>query len=310
MVTVCPLCKTSICFNSPGHVDGVKIRCSSCSSLFRFVRRIGHGTSNSTAQRRPGCSKLRVVVASEQKSFCSSVAGILPEERFDLVYCHDGRIALQIISRLNPDAALIDVALPGMYGFEVCESVRDNPALASVKLVLIATVHDNRRYVRSPASLYGADAVIEPERLSGSLKQLIEELAVPAAEIPAAVAAEPGRPQSTESDPPAVSSASCTATDVRQRVAAPDHLSAEHKKAQRLARLIVSDIALYNPSLINEGVRDGNLFDLLADDVREANALFRRRVPEDVRNCSSYLDDAFSDLIARKRYELNCGLRT
>ena len=52
------------------------------------------------------------------------------------------------------------------------------------------------------------------------------------------------------------------------------------EKARRLARNIVSDIALYNQSKVEEGVQDGTFFELLAKEIGEGRRLFKERFPE------------------------------
>jgi hypothetical protein len=77
-----------------------------------------------------------------------------------------------------------------------------------------------------------------------------------------------------------------------------------HEKAKRLARLIVSDIVLYNQATVEEGIRNDNFFELMSHDVQEARNLYASRVPEEIRKDTTYLDDAFNDLIERKRREI------
>lgn len=76
-------------------------------------------------------------------------------------------------------------------------------------------------------------------------------------------------------------------------------------KARRLARLIVSDIALYYRKSVEQGVKEGNFYEVLAHEVREARSLYERRVPEEIRNATTYLDEAFAELILKTRKELN-----
>ena len=49
-------------------------------------------------------------------------------------------------------------------------------------------------------------------------------------------------------------------------------------KARRLARTIVSDIALYNRDEIRKGMRDDNIFDLLAEEIERGRKLYVSRV--------------------------------
>jgi DNA-binding response OmpR family regulator len=75
----------------------------------------------------------------------------------------------------------------------------------------------------------------------------------------------------------------------------------EIEKARRFARLIVSDIALYNQDLVAEGLRKGTFFDLLQEDIAEGRSLYDDRVPETIRKTKDYYQEAFDDFISSKK---------
>lgn len=76
---------------------------------------------------------------------------------------------------------------------------------------------------------------------------------------------------------------------------------AEIEKARKFARLIVSDVALYNQEAVAEGLRNGTFYELLRDDIAEGRALYERRVPEAVRATRDYYQEAFDHFIASKK---------
>ncbi len=80
--------------------------------------------------------------------------------------------------------------------------------------------------------------------------------------------------------------------------------SPEEEKAKRLARIIVSDIALYNADSIKEGIQKGNFYELLKRDIEEGYKLFKERVPAPIRESHDYLKDALEQLVANKKKEL------
>ena len=75
----------------------------------------------------------------------------------------------------------------------------------------------------------------------------------------------------------------------------------EIEKARRFARLIVSDIALYNQDIVAEGLRKGTFFELLQDDITEGRSLYDNRVPEAVRMTKDYYQEAFDEFIASNK---------
>jgi hypothetical protein len=67
-----------------------------------------------------------------------------------------------------------------------------------------------------------------------------------------------------------------------------------------LARAISSDLALYNEDKIAEGVRNDNLFDVMADEVQEGRDLYQSRVAPELFARNLY-DRAIIDLLVRSK---------
>ena len=78
----------------------------------------------------------------------------------------------------------------------------------------------------------------------------------------------------------------------------------ERDRAERLARIIVSDVSLYYQDRIDEGILRGNWSDLLATEIREARRLFSERFPSPEIKNSKILEAAFLDLLEKRRQEL------
>jgi CheY-like chemotaxis protein len=231
---------------------------------------------------------------------------------------NDGLEAMKAIEAEKPAAVLLDVALPSMYGFEICEAVRRNQALDNVKLILVASIYDKTKYKRTPTSLYGADAYIEKHHIPDSLSALIKKLVANAPDDGQAStdlttkdgddagdeAVQRGEEKSREQlrrD----EELTTTLPSVSLPGISPDEFSEAGVKAKRLARIIVSDILLYNQDKVMDGIRNGSFYELLKDEIREGKALYTRRVPKEIAEGTTFLDDAFEQLIASKRREMD-----
>jgi len=335
MLIVCPNCKNRFDIDEASATPDKKLRCSSCRAVFRLVRRpavpaqaaaqapaapavpvapvapvapassMVRAAAPVSAPVAPPAGRIRVVVANESLPFCDAVAKILAAEPFEILICTDGKQALDTVERVRPELLLLDVALPTMFGFEVCERARQNPELAGLKIVLIASIYDKTRYKRSPNSLYGADDYLEKHHIPDSLIPMIYRLVCGSAPPP--TAPSPSELALQEKSRTEIRQAEVSQTEGEQQGrldTGQTELSDAQLKARRLARIIVSDISLYSQAKVEQGVREGNFYVILADDIREGELLYRQRVPESVRETSSYLTDAFEDLIAKKRAEL------
>jgi predicted Zn finger-like uncharacterized protein len=68
-------------------------------------------------------------------------------------------------------------------------------------------------------------------------------------------------------------------------------LSAARAQAERLARIIVSDIVLYNEEKFSAAVRSGGVLEAMRDELQEGRALFRERIDVQVRDERDFLAD-------------------
>jgi predicted Zn finger-like uncharacterized protein len=85
------------------------------------------------------------------------------------------------------------------------------------------------------------------------------------------------------------------------RVGAPaDPLTAERAQAERLARIIVSDIVLYNEEKFTAAIRSGNALEALSNELEEGRALFRERIDARIREERDFLADELAR-VARTR---------
>ncbi len=69
------------------------------------------------------------------------------------------------------------------------------------------------------------------------------------------------------------------------------------ERAKRLARAIVSDIAMYNPDKVKEGIENDSLFEALEDEFEEGRELFRTRVTPEVFDNHNFFDMAIVDVL-------------
>ncbi len=73
-----------------------------------------------------------------------------------------------------------------------------------------------------------------------------------------------------------------------------------HDAAQRLARIIISDIALYNQKNVEEGLRQGNFTEALKSELEEGKKLYRERVSPEILNSTNYFETAVQEFISKR----------
>jgi hypothetical protein len=120
----------------------------------------------------------------------------------------------------------------------------------------------------------------------------------PAPEPPKPAAAAPAaedRP-STQYIPPA--------NLARGGAAGPQNDDAKkHDEARRFARLLVSEIKLYNESKVDQGRKNSDLYERLKEDIDRSRQMYDERISDDVRKVSNYFYDELVRILADGRAE-------
>jgi len=298
MFISCPHCKTRFRFDEQkvGN-DGLKLRCSKCAAIFRLA-----------ADKEARGGRLTVLVAHESAEFCAAVEKVLAAEPFDIISCHDGKEAIDLVFRFKPDVVLLNVALPTLYGFQVCEALRGNPETSATKIILLAAIYDKTKYKRSPQSLYGADDYIEQHHIPDALAAMIYRLATDIREVaPDSFPITDELPTSPESITPAEADRQESA---RMELKNPSPVEAQdagehlYKVAKQLARSIVSDISLYREVELEEAIRTDALELCLGLEIKDGRAIYERKLPEFASFPKDFYAEALAELISQKKREM------
>jgi len=86
------------------------------------------------------------------------------------------------------------------------------------------------------------------------------------------------------------------------------HLINSQEAAARLARTIISDIALYNKDKISSGLKNDNIFDLLDKELKEGLALYRSRLTPEMDEKNSYFNRAIVDILIKRNSNIDSDI--
>jgi DNA-binding response OmpR family regulator len=96
-------------------------------------------------------------------------------ESINVITCHDATSAMSQFSETAPDAVITDVIMPGKDGYEVCQFIKGDAALAKTPVILMSGVVD--RNVAEKAIAAKADELIrkpfQPQELLARVKNLL-----------------------------------------------------------------------------------------------------------------------------------------
>ena len=87
-----------------------------------------------------------------------------------------------------------------------------------------------------------------------------------------------------------------------------DRIVDNPKLAFRLDRSIVSDIALYNPEKVKEGIKNDSVFEVLAEDLEEGREHFYGRVSPDLPDRAHLYDRAIVDVMIKQAGKIESSI--
>ena len=84
----------------------------------------------------------RILAVDDNKQNLSLLERALTSAQYAVVTAEDGPTALKLIGSAAPDLVLLDVMMPGMSGYEVCQHIRANEATCLLPVVMLTALTD------------------------------------------------------------------------------------------------------------------------------------------------------------------------
>ena len=111
----------------------------------------------------------KILVVDDTPHNVKLLADLLAVKGYDVITAASGSEALDQIERHRPDLVLLDVVMPGMSGYEVCQRVREDSATATLPVVMVTALDPGSERVKGIEA--GADDFItkpinQPELLA------------------------------------------------------------------------------------------------------------------------------------------------
>lgn len=130
--------------------------------------------SKSWSKRQPArTGGRRILVVDDNRDAADSLAVILPWIGHEVRVAYDGRSALEAAQEFVPDTVLLDIAMPGMNGYEVAQRLRRELGLETVLLIAMTGFCQPEDRQRSQAAGFHAHCVkpVDLETLQAILSQ-------------------------------------------------------------------------------------------------------------------------------------------
>lgn len=94
-------------------------------------------------------AKPRILVVDDEPDVVDLIKRILESDQFEVISAYDGISALDYAETENPDLILLDIMMPIMSGYEVCEQLKANPHTKDIPIVCLSSAHTMDASARS-----------------------------------------------------------------------------------------------------------------------------------------------------------------
>ncbi len=119
----------------------------------------------------------KILIVDDEPSIIVPVQFLMEQNGYDVMVAFSGEEAMEIIAEKKVDLILLDIMLPVIDGFEVCQRVRENPRWNKIKIILLTALGSDANVEKGLA--LGADAYITKPfsniEIVDKVKELLEE---------------------------------------------------------------------------------------------------------------------------------------
>jgi CheY-like chemotaxis protein len=117
----------------------------------------------------------KILVVDDEPDVVAMIERTLKAEGYIIVKAFDGIGALDLVASEKPDLILLDIMMPMMSGYEVCEQLKANPQTQHIPVVCLTSAHAAN--VRSQSQRVGAVTVVSkpfmPAELVAQIKRYL-----------------------------------------------------------------------------------------------------------------------------------------
>jgi len=115
-----------------------------------------------------------ILIVDDEPNVVMPIQFLMEQQGYRVMIAERGEDALDLIYQYEPDLVLLDILLPGIDGYEVCEIIRLNPNYRNVKIIFLTA--KGREVEIAKGLALGADAYITKPYSNAELVAAVKEL--------------------------------------------------------------------------------------------------------------------------------------
>ena len=93
----------------------------------------------------------RILIADDNPANCELLEAYLSELDCEIAIAEDGQVALDKVASFKPDLILLDVMMPKLSGFEVCQKIKSDSDLKKIMVLMVTALNEFCLLYTSPS---------------------------------------------------------------------------------------------------------------------------------------------------------------
>lgn len=116
----------------------------------------------------------KILIVDDEPAIVIALQFLMEQQGYNVTTAQRGEFALDSIYQYKPDLVLLDIMLPGIDGYEVCEIIRLNPEYRYTKIIFLTAKSSEVEIAKGLA--LGGDAYITKPFLNDELVAKVKEI--------------------------------------------------------------------------------------------------------------------------------------
>lgn len=86
----------------------------------------------------------KILIADDNLQNCELLEAYLSEsgETYEIAMAEDGAKTIAEVERFHPDLILLDIMMPKLSGYEVCQRLKQNPATRGIPILMVTALNE------------------------------------------------------------------------------------------------------------------------------------------------------------------------
>jgi len=84
----------------------------------------------------------KILIADDNQANCELLEAYLAQLDCDVEIAEDGQKTMDMVESFQPDLILLDVMMPKLSGFEICQKIKSNPETQSIMILMVTALNE------------------------------------------------------------------------------------------------------------------------------------------------------------------------